>query len=104
MITLGTKKEMCKIKDLPAKLIQDIEAMLHILDSNYGTDRNYFFEGGFVGIVGTASDFQKLFSDWNIDLKNDISEYSINICGYIKKLFIINPDFAIVVYIKEDLL
>lgn len=104
MITLGTKKEMYKIKDFEELLKKDIEAMLNILDSNYGTERNYFSEGGFVGIVGTVGDFQKLFSDWKIDLKNDISEYSIRICGYIKKLFIANSDFAIITYTLEELL
>lgn len=104
MITLGTKKEMYKIKDFEELLKKDIEAMLNILDSSYGNDRNYFSEGGFVGIVGTVGDFQKLFSDWKIDLKNGISEYSISICGYIKKLFILNSDFAIITYTLEELL
>ena len=44
--------------------------------------------GGFVGIVGTVGDFQKLFSEWHIDVRSDVCELSMIIDGYIKKLFI----------------
>lgn len=104
MIILGTAKEMYKISNFDEAMKKDVEAVLNILDSNYGTERNYFSEGGFVGIVGTVGDFQKLFFDWKIDLKSEPCEYSLRVGGYIKKLFITNPDFAIVIYTKEELL
>ena len=98
MITLGTAKEMYKLKGYPAELKTDIREILNILDMNYGEN------GGFVGIVGICGDFQKLFSRWHIDFKSEPCEYSLNVGGYIKKLFITNPDFAIVIYAKEELL
>lgn len=104
MIILGTAKEMYKISNFDEAMKKDVEAVLNILDSNYGTERNYFSEGGFVGIVGTVGDFQKLFIDWKIDLKSEPCEYSLRVRGYVKKLFITNPDFAIVIYTKEELL
>ena len=104
MITLGTKKEMQRISNFDETLQKDIESVLNILDSNYGEERNYFSVGGFVGIVGTDSDFQKLFSNWKIDLKSEPCEYFMKVGGYVKKLFITNPDFAIVIYTKEELL
>ncbi|MGN1114345.1 MAG: hypothetical protein ACI4RC_04410 [Oscillospiraceae bacterium] len=104
MITLGTVNEMYKVESFDEKMKNDIRATLNILDYSYGEYRNYFEVGGFVGIVGTGGDFQKLFSRWKIDLKNEPYEYSINICDYVKKLFITEPDFAIVVYVKEELL
>ena len=104
MIILGTKKEMQRISNFDETLQRDIEAVLNILDSNYGEERNYFSVSGFVGIVSTGGDFQKLFSNWKIDLKSEPCEYSMKVGGYVKKLFITNPDFAIVIYTKEELL
>lgn len=104
MITLGTAKEMYKLEGYPAELKTDIREILNILDMNYGENREYFKVGRFVGIVGICGDFQKLFSRWHIDFKSEPCEYSLKVGGYIKKLFITNPDFAIVIYAKEELL
>ena len=38
------------------------------------------------------------------DRLNDISEVTLEIDGYIKKLFIISSDYAIVAYIKARLI
>lgn len=104
MIILGTKKEMHRISNFDEAMKKDVEAMLNILDLNYGEKRNYLSTGGFVSIVVTGGDFQKLFLDWKIDLKNEPCEYTLRVGGYIKKLFITEPDFAIVVYVREEML
>ncbi|WP_337669848.1 hypothetical protein [Ruminococcus bicirculans (ex Wegman et al. 2014)] len=66
--------------------------------------------------LGTAKEMYKL-EGYPAELKTDIREilnildmnYGENreyfkVGGYIKKLFITNPDFAIVIYAKEELL
>lgn len=105
MICIGTTKELPKAEGLPDAVRADIAATVGILDSCYGADRDMIKDlGGFVGIVGTVGDFQKLFSEWHIDVRSDACELSMIIDGYVKKLFILNPDFAVILYIKEELL
>ena len=105
MICIGTAKELSKADGLPDAVRADIAATVGILDSCYGADRDMIRDlGGFVGIVGTVGDFQKLFSEWHIDVRSDVCELSMIIDGYVKKLFILNPDFAVILYIKEELL
>ena len=105
MICIINAGELHRAEGLPDAVRADIAATVHILDSCYGADRDMIRDlGGFVGIVGTVGDFQKLFSEWNIDVRSDVCELSMIIDRYVKKLFILNPDFAVILYIKEELL
>ena len=84
MICIGTTKELSKAEGLPDAVRADIAATVGILDSCYGADRDMVRDlGGFVGIVGTVGDFQKLFSEWHIDVRSDVCELSMIIDGYI---------------------
>ena len=105
MICIKNAGELHRAEGLPDAVRADIAATVHILDSCYGADRDMIADlGGFVGIVGIVSDFQKLLSDWHIDVRSDMCESCTVIEGYVKKLFILNPDYAVVLYIKEGLL
>ena len=102
MICIKNAGELHRAEGLPDAVRADIAATVHILESSYGADRDMIADlGGFVGIV---SDFQKLLSDWHIDVRSDVCESCTVIEGYVKKLFILNPDYAVVLYIKEGLL
>ena len=105
MVCIGTSKELYKARGLPEAVRADIAEMVNILDTCYGEDRDMTADlGGFVGIVGTVGIFEELLSRWHIDVRRDVCEYSIRIDGYIKKMFILNPDYVILLYIKEGLL
>lgn len=105
MICITTAKDLHKAEFLPKRVYADIAAAVGILDHCYGADRDMRRDlGGFVGIVGTCGDFEKLISEWHIDLRSDACEFSMAVEGYVKKLFIINPDYAIMLYVKEELL
>lgn len=104
MLIIGTQADMNRITGFDEELRSDIMEVLKILDDNYGANRNCMRVGGFVGIVGTLGDFENFLLHWKIDLKSEPFEFSKNICGYVKKLFITNPDFAIIIYTKEELM
>ena len=73
MICITTAKDLHKAEFLPKNVYADIAAAVGILDHCYGADRDMRRDlGGFVGIVGTCGDFEKLFSEWNIDIRADI--------------------------------
>ena len=57
-----------------------------------------------ISIFENEDDIKFLLDRWNVDILNDISEVTLEIDGYIKKLFIISSDYAIVAYIKASLI
>ena len=70
MICIKNAGELHRAEGLPDAVRADIAATVHILESSYGADRDMIADlGGFVGIV---SDFQKLLSDWHIDVRSDV--------------------------------
>lgn len=102
---IGTHNDLRKVKDFPIALQKDIESTIAILDNCYGVERNVLKDdGGFVVIADNISVVDSLLTKWKIDIKEEIYEYSVKVDDYIKKLFIISSDFAIVVYIKENLI
>lgn len=105
MLIISKTNEIPNSEVIPDEVRADIFQAVYILDSAYGSEREPFKDlGGFCCVVDSLNDVDKLLAEWKIDIKEDISEYSVKIDGYIKKLFILSSDYAIVTYIKSNLL
>lgn len=104
-MTILTKiNQLDNIDTITDRLKSDISQSISILNTAYGVDRDVYNDlGGFCCIV-SKEDIKFLLDRWNVDILNDISEVTLEIDGYIKKLFIISSDYAIVAYIKTSLL
>lgn len=105
-MTILTKiNQLDNIDTITYRLKSDISQSISILNTAYGVDRDVYNDfGGFCCIVSNEDDIKFLLDRWNVDILNDISEVTLEIDGYIKKLFIISSDYAIVAYIKTSLL
>ena len=105
MIILTKIDQLDNIDTITDKLKADISQSISILNTAYGVDRDVYNDlGGFCCIVSNEDDIKFLLDRWNVDIFNDISEVTLEIDGYIKKLFIISSDYAIVAYIKASLI
>ena len=105
MIILTKINQLDNIDTITDKLKADISQSISILNTAYGVDRDVYNDlGGLCCIVSNEDDTKLLLDRWNVDILNDISEVTLEIDGYIKKLFIISSDYAIVAYIKTSLL
>lgn len=105
-MTILTKiNQLDNIDTITYRMKSDISQSISILNTAYGVDRDVYNDlGGFCYIVSNEDDIKFLLDRWNVDILNDISEVTLEIDGYIKKLFIIGSDYAIVAYIKTSLL
>lgn len=98
-------KELYKADDLPVQVKDDIKAMLDILDTAYGKDRDVFSDdGGFIAVIDDVGMCSKTLESYNLNIKTDVFEYEQLIGGYVKRLYILSSDFSIIAYIKEGLL
>ena len=104
MIILTKINQLDNIDTITDKLKADISQSISILNTAYGVDRDVYNDLGGFCIVSNEDDIKFLLDRWNVDILNDISEVTLEIDGYIKKLFIISSDYAIVAYIKASLI
>ena len=103
MLVITNTDDIEKAEFIPKDVQFDILQSVYILDSAYGKGRDIFKDlGGFCCIIQNDNDIQYLKRNWNIDIYNDISELSVKINGYTKRLFILSSDYCIVSYIKID--
>ncbi len=107
MIKVGKEKNLRKIKDkYDKKIIMGIEAILQILDNNYGKERDVENDlGGYVLIAENIIDIEMLKQD---KLKGLIPEYTDLIeckegVNWTSSLFLLSNDYAIVVLTTEEL-
>ena len=105
-MTILTKiNQLDNIDTITDRLKSDISQSISILNTAYGVGRDVYNDlGGFCCIVSNEEDIELLLDKWHIDILNDISEVTLEIDGYTKKLFIISSDYAIVAYIKASLI
>lgn len=105
-MTILTKiNQLDNIDTITDRLKSDISQSISILNTAYGIDRDVYNDlGGFCCIVSNEENIKLLLDKWHIDILNDISEVTLEIDGYIKKLFIISSDYAIVAYVKASLI
>ena len=102
---IGTSKDIYKTAYLPEQVRNDIESVISTLDKEYGRERDvYKGDGGFVIVIDSIKELDKLQEQYSLDIRNDIFESEELLSGYIERLFIISSDFCIMTYIKEGLL
>lgn len=108
MIEIGYLKEKDKIKSMPQEVQDTILRILEVLDTEYGADRNYEDDGGYVLVIEKAQHFQELKEKTYIDCEDVIPEYVDKIecsCGQIftNSLILCNNDYAISLIIPMEL-
>jgi hypothetical protein len=104
MIKLGTEKELLKISNLNKTMQKSIQSDIKILDENYGINRDIDKDlGGYVVILDVAEDITELNKSIKLSIKEDIFEYAIIVDNYIKALYILSSDFAVVLYIRKSI-
>lgn len=101
---LGTTKECVALCDrLPQRVYEEILRGVAVLDSEFGTNRNYMESGGFSLIADTEEDLCKareLFDDrWHY------CEWSTKLgdSGYVSSLYLLNNELSVMLYTKESL-
>ena len=101
---IGTVAQVKKIKEqLHPDLYQAVVHDLHLLNSAYGTDRDYFSLGGYSIVINSESDLKELKSivDFETHFPEEVLLFSS--CNYLAALFVINDDFSIIVWVPVSL-
>lgn len=109
MIEIAYLREQEVLKTMPQEVQKTIEEILHILDSEYGANRNrYEDDGGYVVVVEKIEDFKEIMDEAYIDCNEVIAEYVDKIvCSngevYTNSLIICNNDYSISLIIPIEL-
>ena len=105
MIELSNVKDMDRVKHLPLEVQNGILDALQVLDEDYGKDRDYKKEGGFVAILESLSDF-RMFMEFNLDFAKDeiITEYQDVVADdmFTMSLLLIGDNYQIVVVTPKE--
>jgi hypothetical protein len=108
MIEIAYLKEKDKIKSMPQEVQETILGILQVLELEYGKDRKYEDDGGYVVVVEQEKDFEKIKEVAYIDCDDVIAEYVDKIvCSngetYTNSLIICNNDYTITLIIPMGL-
>lgn len=108
MIEIAYLKEKDKIKSLQNEVQEVIQIILKVLDTEYGANRNYNNDGGYVIVVEKLEDFNEMKKNTHIDCDEVIAEYVDKIvCSneevYTNSLILCNNDYAITLIIPMEL-
>lgn len=105
MIVIGTASELGKADALSEEVKNDIAIAVSILDNEYGSKRDIYKDiGGFVAVADDVQDLDYLIAVWKLNIRTDICEYEEAIGGYVKRLYMLSSDYAILLYVKEELI
>jgi hypothetical protein len=110
MIEITYLREMERVQALPIEVQEVIKGMLEILDSEYGADRDkYADNGGYVVVVESIDDFEKIQEKANIDVNDVIVEYVDKVvCAdgkvYTNSLVLCNNDYSTSLIIPFDIM
>lgn len=108
MRELAYLSEMEQVKSLPEEVQKIIEGILQVLDSEYGADREYEDDGGYIVVVEKEEDFQVIKDKIYIDCDSIIPEYTDKVISnsgknYTNSLILCNNDYSISIIIPEEL-
>ncbi len=105
MIELANVKDMDRVRHLPTEVQEGILEALQVLDEDYGVDRDYKIQGGFIAIVESLEDF-RLFTEFNLDFAKDeiITEYQDVVADDMFTMFLllIGDNYQIVVVTPKE--
>ena len=106
MIELSNVKDMDRVKHLPLEVQNGILDALQVLDEDYGEDRDYKKDGGFVAIIESLGDF-RMFMKFNLDFAKDevITEYRDVLANdtFTMSLLLIGDNYQIVAVTPKEL-
>lgn len=109
MIEVSYLREQKKANFLPQEVLETIQGILQILDTEYGADRDkYEDDGGYIIVVERKEDFEEIKNRTYIDCNNVIAEYVDRVvCSngeiYTNSLILCNNDYAISLIIPLEL-
>lgn len=100
MIEIAYLKEKDKIKTMPQEVQVTILGILQVLESEYGKDRKYEDDGGYVVSLGKEEDLEELKDKAYIDCNDIIPEFVDKIeCAngevFTNSLILCNNDYGI---------
>lgn len=99
---VGTVNEIIPVQ-LSFPEVEELFIGISMLDSEYGTDRNYIETGGYSILLETKDDLDELreiidYDDYPSEWVNQIGN-----TGYISALFILNDDYSIEVFMPLEI-
>ena len=105
MIELANVKDMDRVRHLPTEVQEGILEALQVLHEDYGVDRDYKIQGGFIAIVESLEDF-RLFTEFNLDFAKEeiIVEYRDVLANdtFTMSLLLIGDNYQIVVVTPKE--
>lgn len=101
MKKLITKQDLPQIVHMDMDLQRMVTQDLAALDENYGANRKITDMGGFVAVLENEEDVKTLRENFYLNINEDIPEYLDDLHRYIKKMFLVGAEYAIVVYIPK---
>lgn len=104
MIELANLDDLEKVEYLPQKLKEVIADDLAIFSAEYGSERNYKTEGGYVAIIENVEDYL-VFREHNLDFTKDdiITEYTEEFEAYRACLILLGDNFNLVIVAPNEL-
>ncbi len=104
MIELANLKDLEKVEHLPQELREVIADDLTIFSAEYGSERNYKVEGGYVAIIEKVEDYLA-FREHNLDFAKDdvIKEYTDEFGAYTACLILLGDDYNLVIVAPKEL-
>lgn len=109
MIEIAYLRESEKLNGMPREVQETIQGILRILDTEYGAERKQYEDnGGYVIVVESKEDLEKVKEKTYIDCNNTIAEYVDKIeCNNGKvltnSLIMCNSDYTISLIIPMEL-
>ena len=104
MIELVNLEDLEKVEHLPQELREVIADDLAIFSAEYGSERNYKVEGGYVAIIEKVEDYLAL-REHNLDFAKDdiITEYTDEFGAYTACLILLGDDYNLVIVAPKEL-
>ena len=104
MIELANLEDLEKVEHLPQELREVLADDLAIFSAEYGSERNYKVEGGYIAIIEKVEDYLA-FREHNLDFANEeiITEYEDEFEGYVASLILVGDNYNLVLVAPKEL-
>ena len=104
MIELANLEDLEKVEHLPQELREVLADDLAIFSAEYGSERNYKVEGGYVTIIEKVEDYL-IFREHNLNFADEeiITEYEDEFEGYVASLILVGDNYNLVVVAPKEL-
>ena len=102
---LGTEREALSLREkLLPDVYEELIYQLAILDSNYGSDRDYYESGGYAVVAETYADLLEVKAQI-IDYENYPCEWSswFKDSDYIVAIYVLNDDYSLSLFAPKEI-